>query len=311
MDRRLTPRDAHVKAALDAVRARCAVAARVDADPVGIVRRYTEPHDREIVALVAACTAFGSAKVIRAKLEDLLQRVGPHPAASADDPAALRKRLRGWRARVFVGDDVGRLMAGARAVQRAHGTLGAAFERELAAAPDLKEGLGAWCDAIRAAGGLRRDGERRGPAHLLPDPRGASGCKRLLLFLRWMVRPADGIDLGMWSVDPARLLVPVDVHIHRLAKNLGLTRRSLPSWRTTEEITAALARFDPQDPVGYDFSLCHMGMLQRCPSRQDAALCEGCGVKPVCIHWQKVRQTQTQTQAQTVRARAGRAAGRS
>ncbi len=100
-----------------------------------------------------------------------------------------------------------------------------------------------------------------------------------------MVRPADGIDLGMWNVPPRRLLVPVDVHIHRLARNLGFTRRSSPSWKTTEEITRALAQFDAADPVSYDFALCHMGMLQRCPSRRDAALCEGCGVKPVCIHW--------------------------
>ena len=120
--------------------------------------------------------------------------------------------------------------------------------------------------------------------------RGPSGSKRLLLFLRWMVRPADGVDLGLWHVDASRLLVPVDVHIHRLARNLGFTRRRDLSWRTTEEITRALSRFDPADPVGYDFSLCHMGMLQRCPSRRDALRCEGCGVKPVCIRWRTDRR---------------------
>jgi uncharacterized protein (TIGR02757 family) len=292
MDRRLK----RVKTALDAVRARCDVKARRDADPVGIVHRYPDASDRELVALVAACVAFGNAGVIRAKLEDLLGRMGPSPARAADDPAALRACLRGWRARVFVGDDVARLLAGGRALQRRHGSLGALFEAELARrdgagadgdAGALREALGAWCDAIRAAGGLRRDGPRRGPAHLLPDPRGPSGCKRLLLLLRWMARPADGIDLGMWSVPPARLLMPVDVHIHRLARNLGFTRRKGTSWKTTEEITRALARFDPADPVSYDFALCHMGMLQRCPSRRDPALCAGCGVKPVCIHWDR------------------------
>ena len=100
-----------------------------------------------------------------------------------------------------------------------------------------------------------------------------------------MIRPADGVDLGLWDVDPARLLVPVDVHVHRLARNLGLTRRASPSFRTTEEITAALARFDPADPVGYDFALCHMGILQGCPSRRDAKRCAGCGIQGVCIHW--------------------------
>lgn len=304
MDRRLT----RVKAALDAVRAGCDVEARRDADPVGIVHRYPDPADRELVALAAACVAFGNAKVIRAKLEDLLDRIGPRPSLAAEDPRALHASLEGWRARVFQGDDLAKLLAGARAIQRRHGSLGALFEAELARAtararaesptdPDreqandrtdagaLREALAAWCDAIRAAGRLRRDGPRRGPAHLLPDPRGPSGCKRLLLLLRWMVRPADGIDLGMWNVPPARLLVPVDVHIHRLARNLGFTRRRDTSWKTTEEITQALARFDPADPVSYDFALCHLGMVQRCPSRRDPELCAGCGVKPVCIHW--------------------------
>ena len=84
-----------------------------------------------------------------------------------------------------------------------------------------------------------------------------------------MVRADDGVDLGLWQVDPALLLVPVDVHIHKLSRNLGLTRRPTPSWATTVEITRALAAFDPADPVKYDFSLCHLGMLRRCPSRQD------------------------------------------
>jgi uncharacterized protein (TIGR02757 family) len=100
-----------------------------------------------------------------------------------------------------------------------------------------------------------------------------------------MVRPADGLDLGLWQVSPGVLQVPVDVHVHKLARNLGLTARTNASWETSEEITAALRRFDPNDPVRYDFSLCHLGMLQRCPSRRDPKRCEGCPVKPLCRHW--------------------------
>jgi uncharacterized protein (TIGR02757 family) len=291
---RLSPREGAVKGALEAVRARCDVASRRGADPVSFVHRYRDPHDREIVALVAACVAFGNVKAVRAKLEDLLARLGPSPARSSDDPPRLHVKLRGWKHRVFQGQDMARLLAGARAMQNAHGSMGARFKSHLESTGegdgsrgDLRSALAAWCNEIRAAGGLKRDGVRRGPAHLLPDVHGASGCKRLLLFLRWMGRPADGIDLGDWSIDPAILLVPVDVHIHKLARNLGLTRRPAPSWRTTEEITRALARFDPADPTKYDFSLCHMGMLQRCPSRRDAGRCEGCGVQPVCVHWAK------------------------
>jgi uncharacterized protein (TIGR02757 family) len=282
-------RDARIRATLEAVHARCDRAARRETDPVTFAHAYRDPFDQELVALVGACTAFGNVKAIVPKLADLLARLGPSPSRAAEDLPALRKSLAGWKHRVFRGDDIARLLAGARSVQRKDGSLGARFARELAARdPDgagLREALATLCDAIRDAGGLHAQGARRGPSHLLPDPRGPSGSKRLLLYLRWMVRPADGVDLGLWDVDPARLLVPVDVHIHRLARNLGFTRRPNLSWKTTEEITAALARFDPRDPVRHDFSLCHMGMLQRCPSRRDPVRCEGCGVQPVCRHW--------------------------
>lgn len=282
---RETERQARIGATLDRIRATFPVASRLQADPVSRVHRYAAPEDQELVGLACACVAFGNVKAIRAKLDDLLGRLGEHPARVADDAMDLRERLRGWKHRVFRGDDLARLLAGARAVQRADGSLGARFSRELQKHGDLREALAAWCDAIREAGALRPSARRRGPAHLLPDPRGPSGCKRLLLYLRWMARPADGVDLGLWDLGPERLLIPVDVHIHRLGKNLGFTRRRAASWRTAEEITAALRRYDPRDPAGYDFSLCHMGMLQRCPSRRDAKRCEGCGVKPVCIHW--------------------------
>jgi uncharacterized protein (TIGR02757 family) len=289
-----------VKAALDGVRAREDLRARRSADPVDFVHRYASPADRELVALVAATSAFGNVKAIRQKLEELLALVGESPSRAADDPRGLAKRVARWKHRVYRGEDVARLLAGARAVQREHGSLGAAFREALArsdaagGSPEdaFREALACLCDLIREKGGLpgpgRSDpGARRGPSHLLPDPRAGSAGKRLLLFLRWMVRPADGIDLGLWDVPTSRLLVPVDVHIHKLARNLGFTKRKDVSWRTAVEITRALSRFDPADPIRYDFSLCHMGMVQKCPSRRDPDRCDGCGVKPVCRHWTK------------------------
>lgn len=293
MKTKLTPRQRAVKVALERVRARCDVTARREADPVSFVHRYDDRDDKEIVALVAASIAFGNVTTIRAKLAELLNRVGPSPSRAADDAAAVRASLRTWKHRVFRGEDLACLLVGARLVQRRHGSLGALFARELRAAGELREALARWCDAIREAGGLgARPGEgkkqRRGPAHLLPDVRGGSGAKRLLLFLRWMVRPDDGVDLGLWrgeGIDASKLLVPVDVHVHKLSRNLGLTQRASASWATTVDITRSLAAFDAADPVKYDFSLCHLGMLQRCPSRRDRARCQGCPVKPVCVHW--------------------------
>lgn len=277
-------REKALKEALDAVRAGCDVETRRERDPVGIVHRYADSRDQEIVGLVAACIAFGNVKTIRAKLGDLLARLGNHPASAADDELAMFAQLDGWVHRVFRGEDIARLLIGARRVQRASGSLGARFRDELTAHGDLKGALAAWSDAIRDAGSLRSI-TRRGPAHLLPDVRGGSGSKRLLLYLRWMIRPADGVDLGLWSISPSLLYCPIDTHIHKLSQNLGFTKRKDLSWKTTEEITHALRRFDAKDPIKYDFSLCHLGMLQRCPSRKDPKRCEGCGVKPVCRHW--------------------------
>lgn len=293
--------DVEIRKALDAVRARADLRARREADPVGFVHRFTDLHDREMVALVAASLAFGNVKAIRMKVEQLLRRVGPSPARAADDARALKKRLDGWVHRVFRGEDVAKLMLGIRKVQKQAGSLGEAFadalrradQREEEGHVAFRDALATFCDRIRKAGGLPLPGEkdpsgRRGPSHLLSNPRAGGGAKRLFLFLRWMTRPADGIDLGLWSVSPARLLMPVDVHIHKLSRNLGFTKRRDVSWKTAVEITGALARFDPSDPTRYDFSLCHMGMLQRCPSKRDEKRCEGCGVQPVCIHWTKV-----------------------
>jgi uncharacterized protein (TIGR02757 family) len=292
-------RQAAIRETLDTVRAREDLRARRANDPVDFVHQYRSLSDRELVALVSANLAFGNVKAIWAKVADLLRRIGPSPTRAADDEAKLRAALEGWKHRVFVGEDVARLLVGARKLQREDGSLGAVFARALREAdaservPDeaLRSALATFCDRLRVAGGLPLPGQskktdRRGPVNLLSNARAGGAAKRLLLFLRWMVRPADGIDLGLWKdVPPARLLMPVDVHIHKLSQNLGFTARTDVSWKTAVEITTALRVFDAKDPTRYDFSLCHMGMLQRCPSKRDAARCEGCGVRPVCIHW--------------------------
>lgn len=256
-------------------------------DPVEFAHGYADAADREVVALLAASLAFGNVRTIRDKVGDALRRLGPSPAKTADDPAKTRRALHGWVHRVYRGDDVAMLLVGARAVQRAHGSLGAHFAQLYAEKRDLRETLGAFVEALRAHAGPLFDPARRGAIHILPDPRGASACKRLMLFLRWMIRPADGIDLGLWTerVSPSILLIPVDVHIHRLSRNVGLTARNDLSWRTAEEITSGLRTLDPADPVRFDFALCHLGMVQRCPSKKDPVRCEGCGVMPLCRHW--------------------------
>jgi uncharacterized protein (TIGR02757 family) len=270
---------------------------RLSVDPVGVVHRYERREDQELVALMASAVAFGNVKALRAKLEDALARLGPRVAQIAEDEHDVMARLLGWKHRVYRGEDLGRLLVGARRVQHASGSLGARFRRDLEEHGELRAALVAFTAALREAGGFSRPARSadaaptaiaartRGAAHILADPSGASACKRLLLFLRWMIREADGVDLGLWSVPASVLLIPVDTHIHKLSRNLGFTRRKDLSWKTAVEITDALRAFDPSDPTKYDFALCHLGMLQRCPSRKDPERCRGCAVLPVCRHW--------------------------
>jgi uncharacterized protein (TIGR02757 family) len=286
--RRLSPeREQAIFRALERVDRECDRTARLGADPLGPVRRYVGAANLEIAGLIGACLAFGNAKALRAKVCDVFDRLGPDLPAVLDDELDVFARLGGFKHRVYLGEDVARLAIGARRVQRSYGSLErcfvAAFERHGALRPALAE----WVRAIRSAGGLDAVSEkRRGAQHILPDPEKTSGCKRLLLYLRWMVRSDDGVDLGVWKKVPTSLLlVPVDTHLYKLSKNLGFTDRATLTWETTEEVTRALRKFDADDPVRFDFSLCHLGMLQRCPSRKDPVRCDGCGIQSVCRHW--------------------------
>jgi uncharacterized protein (TIGR02757 family) len=106
--------------------------------------------------------------------------------------------------------------------------------------------------------------KRPGVGYFFPRPSAGSGCKRLNLFLRWMVR-RDALDLGVWTrVSPAKLIVPLDTHVIRVGRCLRLTTYTSPGWRMARDITASLRRLDPVDPVKYDFAVCHLGMMNAC-----------------------------------------------
>ena len=99
------------------------------------------------------------------------------------------------------------------------------------------------------------------------------------------------LPIGIFAgLDPAELIIPVDTHVQRIARNLRLTRRKDASLRTAREITEALAVIDPADPVRFDFALCHLGISKDCPSRRDEQKCARCVVRTVCRHWNRPDQ---------------------
>ncbi|WP_236606364.1 TIGR02757 family protein [Sandaracinus amylolyticus] len=288
---RSSPRLELVRERLDALLLSTDAVARRDADPVSFVHRYARAEDREVVALIAASLAFGNVVAIRGKVALVLKALGESPAATIDRESreALETRLHGFVHRVWRGPDVAAMLANAGVIRRDHGSLGAAFATGLRACDaEIEDQDEAFVEALaRLADALRGEDASRGLRHLVPDPRAGSACKRLLLWLRWMIRPADGVDLGLWPVSPSRLVIPVDTHVHRIAKNLDLTRRNDASLRTAAEITSKLRTFDANDPVRYDFAICHLGVSRECPSRRDAARCETCVLKEACRHWQR------------------------
>lgn len=245
---------------------------RVDSasDPIHIVRRYGRPADREVAGFLAAGLAFGRVASLMQSIERLLACMGPAPAAwvRAFDPARDGGALEPLGHRWTRGRDFVALVWILRQMLERSGSIEGSFVEGLdPAAADVGAALESFSTRARAID-LRPAYGRRprspGAHYFFPRPSAGSACKRLNLFLRWMVR-RDAVDLGVWTRVPAsKLVVPLDTHIIRVGRCLGLTRYRSPGWRMAAEITASLREIDAADPVRYDFALCHLGMHGLC-----------------------------------------------
>ena len=239
-------------------------------DPVHIVRRYADPADREVVGLCAAGLAFGRVASVLHSIESLLAVMGPRPAAFVKrfDPPKHGPALAPLVHRWIRGRDLAALMLVMQRMLREAGSIEAFFVAgDDPAAPDISAAIDSFSTRaldidLRPAYG--RVPKRPGVCYFFSRPSAGSACKRMNLFLRWMVRK-DAIDLGVWTrVSPSRLIVPLDTHVIRLGRCLRLTRYKSPGWKMAAEITASLRALNPGDPVRYDFSLCHVGMMNAC-----------------------------------------------
>ncbi len=267
-----------IAGALESAFARYHRRAFIEKDPLDRVLRYARCEDREVVGLLAATLAFGRVAHILASLDRVLDRLGPSPAAFVREAGgpALARAVRGCRHRWVTGDAIANLLVAAGRMLRRHGRLGASWSaarRETDA--DTHDTLARWIAE------WDRHGLRPGNA-LVPRPERRSAAKRLHLYLRWMIR-RDPIDPGGWSDSPARLLVPLDVHMHRIARRLGFTRRRSADLAAAREVTAGFRLVDPSDPVRFDFALTRPGIRDGdtlAPIR-DALIREGPASQPV------------------------------
>jgi len=256
-------------------------------DPIQIVRRFKRPDDREIVGFVAASLAFGRVASVLQSIERVLAAMGDAPARYVRtfdpqrDGAALKPIVHRW----IRGTDIVALAWLMKQMTDEAGSIEGFFiEGHDRSAEDVGPAIDSFSRRamqLDLAAAYGRVPKRAGVGYFFPRPSAGSACKRLNLFLRWMVR-RDSHDLGVWTrISPSQLVVPLDTHVIRVGRCLRLTRYTSPGWRMAQDITASLRRLDPSDPVRYDFSICHLGMMNACGFNRGQADAR-CPLRGVC-----------------------------
>lgn len=275
MRRRRPVADALLKERLDTL-VETFDASTISPDPLELVLRYDDPRDQEVAGLIAAAFAYGRADIIVRNIGAVLGKMTPSPARYLEtfDEREASRRFAGFAHRFHKTADLVALLA---AIARA-GNLGDLFQSCYDPNdPDIGPALSRFVHRLLPAA-------HRPPtlAYLLTDPQDGSACKRMNLFLRWMIRRTPP-DLGLWTfADPAKLVMPVDTHIHRIATFLGLNDRKSADWKAARGITDRLARFDAEDPIRYDFALCRLGILDLCSRKRRKENCDVCQLRDVC-----------------------------
>jgi uncharacterized protein (TIGR02757 family) len=260
-------------------------------DPLQLVHEFDHAEDREIAALFCALLAYGNVKQIVASLRRLFAAMGKRPATFVQEMEwdSASAALRGFRHRFTDEWDILCLCWLLKQALQEHGTLEGLFLQGFDPAEiDLVNAAGKFIDNLQAyefppeleRGSMLGKGSFK---HLLPRADKGSACKRIHLWLRWMVRPADGLDLGLWTRIPAaKLVMPVDTHVLRIAQNLGIVKRKNGSLLAAREITQVLRAADPVDPVRFDFAICRLGILGACPPAGQLEQCRPCELHDVC-----------------------------
>ena len=223
-------------------------------DPLEFVYRYPKGPDREIAGLIASCLAYGRVAQILKSAGAVLDEMGNSPRLFIEksDSKALHKTLSSFKHRFTSGKETACLIEGIRNVIVSHGSIEACIAASIKPNDDtILPALEKLVESLSAGYEFKS---------LLPRPSAKSACKRLNLFLKWMIR-GDDVDPGCWSsISPKLLVMPIDTHIFRICSNLGITKRKSADMKTALEITRFFRKINPDDPVKYDFALTRPGI---------------------------------------------------
>ncbi|MEN8207856.1 MAG: TIGR02757 family protein [Candidatus Fermentibacteria bacterium] len=229
----------------------------VHPDPLEFLYRYENIEDREIAGLVASGLAYGRVSLILKSTEKVLSLLGSSPSRFLRDNRinGMMEDLNDFKHRFTKGKEMVAFLVSISAIQKKHGLVGTYLSKLVENQPYI-EALDSFAEEVIS--GMEKQGSTSG--HLLPIPSRGSACKRLHLFMRWMVRH-DDVDPGGWSmIPPSELIVPVDVHMHRVGIQLGFTKRKAADAKTASEITDGFRMVSSDDPVKYDFALTRYGI---------------------------------------------------
>ena len=233
----------------------------IPSDPITIPHLFTRKQDIEIAGLFAATFAWGNRTTIINKSKELLERMdmAPYEFCMGAGEGQL-KRLFSFKHRTFNTTDLLYFIEFFRFHYSRSASLEAAFTKGLHKKDEtVEKGLIAFYDYFFSL----PDVPERTRKHIA-SPRKNSTCKRLNMFLRWMVRnDKNGVDFGIWKqINPGQLICPIDVHVARVARRLGLLQRTRNDWQAALELTASLRELDPKDPAKYDFALFGTGVME-------------------------------------------------
>lgn len=235
----------------------------VHPDPLEFLYYYNSPRELEVVGLIAASLAYGNVKQILKSVSFVLERLGSSPRSFIIDHSEeeLKKIFVDFKHRFTASDDVVNLLVGIKRVLRKYGSLRNCF---LAYFSSEHESV---LTALNGFVSEITNGLSFAHVGFISSPNAKSACKRLNLFLRWMVR-RDEVDIGVWDDIPkSKLIVPLDTHMHRISLALGLTSCKQANLKAAIEITKAFKKIEPNDPVKYDFVLTRFGIRKDIDSK--------------------------------------------
>jgi uncharacterized protein (TIGR02757 family) len=258
--------DPDIASFLEDIYSACNVGGRLARDPLAVAKRYSDPADREVAALVCSTLAFGAVDLILRACESAMAPLGERPAVALArmGEAEIREAWGAFRYRFCSSDDIAALMRGIKRAREERGSLEDLFIAGDRGGPNIVDALGEFVRSLKVlCADPRRSRSSESPIreNLLPDTARGSACKRLFLFLRWLAR-SDAVDPGGWDrVDRSRLVVPLDLHMTRVcSERLRFIPNAKADLRNALAATDAFRLYSPEDPVKYDFALTRPGI---------------------------------------------------